>query len=330
MTPTQKNSVLPSLTEIEAALKLVRRFLPETPSYCWPLLCGSSGAEVWMKHENHLPVGAFKVRGGLVYLDALLKKEPKVAGVIAASTGNHGQSVAFAARQHGVRAIVVTPHGNNPEKNAAMRALGAEVIGYGSEFQEALLHSKFLAEREGLHPLPSFHPLLVTGVATFALEWFRAVPHMDVIFIPIGLGSGACGVIAAREALGLSTKVIGVVSEQSPAYAVSFRQGRLTTRSTNTLVAEGVACSTPDPLAFQWIQKYVEDVVTVTDEEALIAMREIFEGTHNVAEGAGALAYAAFRKQRKQWQGKRVGCVLSGGNANLELMSQALATKQGL
>ena len=204
---------------------------------------------MWVKHENHSPVGAFKVRGGLVYLDELLKQQPEVPGIIAASTGNHGQSIAFAAKHRGVRAVIVVPHGNNPEKNAAMRALGADLVEHGGEFQEALEHSRELARSQGLHPVPSFHPWLVRGVATYALEFFRAARELDVVFVPIGLGSGACGVVAAREALGLKTRVIGVVSALAPAYALSFRQRRLVTQSSATRVAEGVACSTPDELA---------------------------------------------------------------------------------
>lgn len=317
---------LPTLDEIESAAALIRPLIPPTPAYSWPLLNEIAGCEVWVKHENHSPVGAFKARGGLVYLDELLKAQPDVPGVIAASTGNHGQSIAFAARHRCVRAVIVVPHGNNPEKNRAMRALGAELIEHGREFQEALEHSRRLAATEGLHPVPSFHPWLVRGVATYALELFRAVPDLDVIFVPIGLGSGACGIIAAREALGLKTRVIGVVSEEAPAYALSFRQRRLVTHATTTSVAEGVACSTPNELALDWLLRHAEDIVTVSDDEALAAMHELLMATHNLAEGAGALAWAAIRKHRNGLREKKVGCVMSGGNASLAILQRALAT----
>ena len=215
---------LPTLSEIEAAKALIRPYIHETPAYRWPLLEAGLGCDLWLKHENHTPVGAFKIRGGLVYMDELKRQQPEVRGVIAATTGNHGQSIAFAAKLNGLRAVIVVPHGNNPEKNAAMRSLGAELVEYGREFQEALEYSRELAAQEGLHAVPSFHPWLVRGVATYGLELFRAVKDLDVVFVPIGLGSGFCGVAAAREALGLKTKIIGVVSELAPAYALSFQQ----------------------------------------------------------------------------------------------------------
>lgn len=319
---------LPTLGEIEAAAALIRPLVPETPCYSWPLLNEAAGCDVWIKHENHSPVGAFKVRGGLVYLDELLKQQPDVPGIIAASTGNHGQSIAFAARHRGVRAVIVVPKGNNPEKNNAMRALGADLAEHGREFQEALERSRELARNEGLHPVPSFHPWLVRGVATYAIEMFRTATDLDVVFVPIGLGSGACGIIAAREALGLKTRVIGVVSAHAPAYALSFQQRRLVTRPSATRVAEGVACSTPDGLALDWLTRHLEDIVTVTDDEALDAMRELFIATHNAAEGAGSLAWAAIRKRRDSLRGLRVGCVLSGGNASLRLFAEAIGNRE--
>ena len=319
---------LPSLAEIEAAKSLIRPHIRETPTYRWPLLEAGLGTELWLKHENHTPVGAFKIRGGLVYMDELKRQEPTVQGVIAATTGNHGQSIAYAARLNGLRAVIVVPHGNNPEKNAAMRSLGAELAEHGSEFQEALEHSRVFAVQEGLHAVPSYHPWLVRGVATYGLELFRSVPELDAVFVPIGLGSGFCGVAAARQALGLKTKIIGVVSEHAPAYALSFAQKQFVEQSSTTRVAEGVACKTPHADALAHVMVHAHDVVTVNDEQALMAMREIVQGTHNIAEGSGALAYAALKKQSQsaEWQGKRVSCVLSGGNASLEMMRRALAT----
>jgi threonine dehydratase len=315
---------LPTLNEIETALALIRPHVRETPTYRWPLLEAGLGCELWLKHENHTPVGAFKIRGGLVYMDELKRQQPEVRGVIAATTGNHGQSIAFAAKLNGLRAVIVVPHGNNPEKNAAMRSLGAELIEHGHEFQEALEYSREIAAQESLHAVPSFHPWLVRGVATYALEMFRAVGDLDAVFVPIGLGSGFCGIAAAREALGLKTKIIGVMSEHAPAYALSFEQRRFVEQPSTTRVAEGVACKTPHREALEHVMRHAHAIVRVNDDEALAAMREIIQSTHHIAEGAGALALAALKKQREAWQGKRVACVLTGGNASMEVLREAL------
>jgi len=328
---------LPSLTEIESAAQLIAPIIPPTPTYAWPLLREQLGCDVWLKHENHTPLGAFKCRGGVVYLDELLKAEPNVPGVVAASTGNHGQSIAWNARRRGVRAVIVVPHGNNPEKNAAMRSLGAELVEHGTEFQHALEHSRELAVRAGLHPVPSFHPWLVRGVATYGLEFFRSVAAqrgntaegtrpLDVVYVPIGLGSGFCGLAAARAALGLNVRLVGVVSAHAPAYALSFRAKRLVTEPSKTQVAEGVACSTPNEAALQWILEHADDVVEVTDDEVLAAMRDLLAATHNLAEGAGAIALAAIKQHRAELAGMSVGCVLSGGNASTLVLRQALGS----
>jgi len=248
-----------------------------------------------------------------------------VRGVIAATTGNHGQSIAFAAKLNGLRAVIVVPYGNNIEKNTAMRSLGAELVEHGEQFQDALEFSRELAAKEGLHAVPSFHPWLVRGVATYGLEMFRAVADLDAVFVPIGLGSGFCGVTAAREVLGLKTKIIGVVSEHAPAYALSFQKRHFVEQSSTTHVAEGVACKTPNQDALQHIIQHAHEVVTVSDDEAMIAMREIIQTTHNIAEGAGALAYAALKKHSHEWQGKRVASVLTGGNASMTMIARALA-----
>ena len=315
---------LPTLADIEAAKALIRPHIRETPAYRWPLLEKGLGCELWLKHENHTPVGAFKIRGGLVYMDELKHRHPDVRGVIAATTGNHGQSIAFAARLNGLRSVIVVPYGNNPEKNAAMRSLGAELVEHGREFQEALEFSRELAAKENLHAVPSFHPWLVRGVATYGLELFRSVADLDAVFVPIGLGSGFCGIAASRQALGLPMRIIGVVSEHAPAYALSFQQRRIVEQSSTTRVAEGVACKTPDKDALDHIIQHAHEIVTVNDEEVVTAMREIIQATHNIAEGAGALAYAALKKHRSQWQGRRVACVLTGGNASMSLLARAL------
>ena len=316
---------LPTLSEIEAAKALIRPHIRETPTYRWPLLENGLCCELWMKHENHTPVGAFKIRGGLVYMYELKRQQPGVRGVIAATTGNHGQSIAYAAKLNGLRAVIVVPHGNNPEKNTAMRSLGAELIEHGSEFQEALEFSRELAAKEGLHAVPSFHPWLVRGVATYGLEMFRSVGDIDAVFVPIGLGSGFCGIAAARAALNLKTKIIGVVSEHAPAYALSFQQRQFVEQSSTTRVAEGVACKTPNKDALEHIIRHAHDIVTVSDDAAISAIREIIQATHNIAEGAGALAFAALKKHSAAWQGKRVACVLTGGNASMSLLAKALA-----
>jgi len=316
---------LPTLSEIEAAKALIRPHIRETPMYRWPLLEADLGCELWLKHENHTPVGAFKIRGGLVYMDELKRKQPNVSGVIAATTGNHGQSIAFAAKLNGLRAVIVVPHGNNPEKNKAMRSLGAVLVEYGEQFQDALEFSRELAAKEGLHAVPSFHPWLVRGVATYGLEMFRSVADLDAVLVPIGLGSGFCGIAAAREALGLKTKIIGVVSEHAPAYALSFRQRQFIQQTSTTRVAEGVACKTPNIDALEYVIRYADAILTVSDEEAVTAMREIIQATHNIAEGAGALAYAAIKQQCEHWQGKRIAAILTGGNASMSLLAQALA-----
>ena len=316
---------LPTLREIEEAGHLIRPHVRETPACRWPLLEEGLGCEAWVKHENHTPVGAFKIRGGLVYLDELRKTQPEVRGVIAATTGNHGQSIACAARENGLRAVIVVPHGNNPGKNAAMRSLGAELVEHGRDFQEALEFSREMAAREGLHPVPSFHPWLVRGVATYGLELFRSVAELDAVFVPIGLGSGFCGLAAAREALGLKTALVGVVSSHAPAYALSFRQGQLVEAPSTTRVAEGVACRTPNADALDLIRHHAREIVTVDDADALAAMGDFLRYTHNLAEGSGALAWAALKKHRGSWRGKRVAVILSGGNAGTEMMRKAVA-----
>lgn len=318
-------SSLPTLAEIEAATELIRPLAPPTPTYRWPLLEQQLGCELWVKHENLTPVGAFKIRGGLVYLNELRKQQAAVRGVIAATTGNHGQSIAFAARESGLRAVIVVPQGNNPEKNAAMRALGAEVVEHGREFQESLEYSRELAEKEGLHAVPSFHPWLVRGVATYALELFQSTPPLDAVFVPIGLGSGFCGLASVKAALGLPTSLYGVVSAAAPAYALSFRAGHVIEQSSQTHIAEGVACKTPHPEAFQWIHQHAEAVETVGDDDALEAVADLLRGTHHLAEGAGALAYAALKAQRERWQGKRVAVILSGANASTDLIRKVAA-----
>ncbi len=314
---------LPTLSQLEAAARTIYAVVPPTPQYAWPLLAGRLGTEVWVKHENHTPVGAFKIRGGLVYFDHF--DAARASGVIAATRGNHGQSVGLAARRHGLDAFVVAPHGNSREKNAAMRALGVELIEHGDDFSESLEYAAGLAAERRLHMVPSFHPLLVRGVGTYGLELLRGAAGLDAIYVPIGLGSGICGVVAAREALGAAAEVVGVVSSLAPAYAESFRARRPIERPTTTCLGDGVAVRTPNPEALEVIWRHVDRVVEVSDEELADAMRLLYECTHNVAEGAGAAALAAVAKERPRLAGRRAAVVLTGGNVDREVFAGVLA-----
>ena len=312
---------LPTLAEIETAAQTVYRTMPPTPQYRWPLLFEHVGTEVWLKHENHTPVGAFKLRGGLVYFSQLEKQN----GVIAATRGNHGQSVALCARQYGMSATIVVPHGNSVEKNAAMRALGARLIEHGHDFQAALEHARSLATQGRLHMVPSFHPALVAGVASASLELFRAVAGIDTLYVPIGLGSGICAAVAARNALGLSTEIVGVVSAHAPAYSNSFRLKKVLEAEVTTRLADGMACRTPEPEALELLWRHVDRIVEVSDDEVAQAIAIIFECTHNCAEGAGAASFAAIRKERARLAGRKVAAVLSGGNIDREVFASVLA-----
>ncbi|WP_296950045.1 threonine dehydratase [uncultured Massilia sp.] len=319
---------LPDLADIEDAAHLVYGAMAPTPQYRWPLLDEALGVEAWVKHENHAPTGAFKVRGGLVYLDRLLRRERGgLAGVIAATRGNHGQSVAFAARRHGIAATIVVPHGNSSEKNAAMRAFGARLVEYGAEFQESREHAIALARRDGLHMVPSYHPDLVAGVATGWLEFFRAQPGLDVVLVPVGQGSGFCAAAAARAALGLTVRLVGVVSAQAPGYLLSFRAGRAVAAPVSTVLADGLACRVPEPQSLQVVLDQADDVVAVDDDEVAHAMRLYYRCTHNLAEGAGAAALAAALQLRANGRldGARIGLPLSGGNVDAALFAPVLA-----
>ncbi|MFT4269082.1 MAG: threonine dehydratase, partial [Xenophilus sp.] len=302
--------------EIAEAQRIVHAALPPTPQYAWPLLAEALGCEVWLKHENHTPAGAFKIRGGLTYFDMLRRTRPEVRHVISATRGNHGQSVGFAARRHGLAATIVVPHGNSVEKNAAMRALGVTLVEHGEDFQAASEHAAALAETQGLHRAPSFDRELVRGVATACVEFFEALRGAppDVLFVPIGLGSGFAAAAAARAHTGVKTRLVGVVSAHATAYLDSWHAGRPVEAPALTRLADGMACRTPVPESLEVIRREAEDVVAVTDEEVAAAMRLLYTATHNVAEGAGAAALAAAMQQRARWAGRRVGAVLTGGN----------------
>jgi threonine dehydratase len=316
---------LPGLDELRRATDLVRTVMPTTPTYSWPLLNARSGAEVWVKHENHSPVGAFKLRGATVYMDSLAREQPNLTGVVAATRGNHGQGVALAARRRGWTAAIVVPYGNSREKNRAMQALGAELIEHGQDFQAANEYATDLAAERGLHKVASFDRKLVVGTGTYALEMFQAANGLDTVYVPIGLGSSICGVIAARAALGLKTKVVGVVAQASPSYALSFAAGKVVPHAADTKIADGLACRLPVEEALAVMLKHVDHIVEVSDDEIRSAMRAVYEDTHNIAEGAAAAAIAAVLKERRQVEGKRVGAVLTGGNVDRELFLEALS-----
>ena len=315
----------PSLAELESAAALVYEFMPPTPQYRWPLLQTRVGTEVWVKHENHTPAGAFKMRGGLVYFDELCR-DGKPAGVVSATRGNHGQSIGFAARQYGIPAAIVVPHGNSVEKNAAMRSLGVELIEHGHDFQAATEAAVEIAAERDWHRVPAFHPWLVRGVGTYALELLRAVPDLHTVYVPVGMGSGLCGVIAARDALGLETRVVGVVSTAAPAFALSYRENCVVSHEVTTRIADGMACRTPVQDALDIARRGGARIVQVTDDEVESAMRALFADTHNVAEGGGAAALAALLQERATMRGRKVAVVVSGGNVDSDVYSRVLAS----
>jgi threonine dehydratase len=315
---------LPTLQELEAAAELVHRHVPPTPQYVPPLLSQRVGAEVWVKQENHTPVGAFKVRGGIVYLDWLRRAHPAATGVVTATRGNHGQSLAFAARLFGLSSVVVVPHGNSREKNAAMRALGAELIEHGDDFHAADHYADELARTRNLFRMPIFDPLLVCGVGTYALELFRSASALDAVYVPIGMGSGACGLAAARHALGLTTRIIGVVSASAPTYARSLAAGHIVECPSTTAIADGIAISRANEASLDVLRHELERIVEVSDADIEAAMRAYFADTHNVAEGAGAAALAALLGEREQMAGKRVAVILTGGNVDADVYARVL------
>ncbi|OWY31160.1 threonine dehydratase [Herbaspirillum robiniae] len=323
MTQTARE-LLPSLTDIEQAAKVVYGGMAPTPQLSWPLLNQALDAEVWVKHENHAPTGAFKVRGGMVYMDKLAREQPGLAGVISATRGNHGQSVGLAAARFGIPATIVVPEGNSREKNAAMRALGVSLVEHGSEFQESREHALHLSQERRLHMIPSYHRDLVAGVSTYWMELFKAQPALDVVLVPVGQGSGMCGAVAARNALGLKTRVIGVVSAHALAYKLSFEEGRKIESPVSTQIADGVACRVPDEQSLAVLRAEVDEVIAVTDDEVMDAMKMYFIATHNVAEGAGACALAAALQMRAQLRGRRIGLTLSGGNVDHDVFARVL------
>ena len=315
-----------SRAELDEATALVHRTLAATPAYRWSLLGQDFGADVWVKHENHLPVGAFKVRGGLVFVDRLLRRRPDVTGLISATRGNHGQSLAFAGAANGLSVRIVVPHGNSSDKNAAMRSLGAEVIEHGHDFQAAREHADLLAAAEpGLELVPIFHPDLMLGVATYALELFEAVPDIDTVYVPIGMGSGICGLMAVRDLLNLTTEIVGVVAERADATARSFAAGRVVPTETADTFLDGVATRSPDPDAIARILDGAARIISIGEDAAADAMRFHFRATHNVPEPAGALALAGLLAEADRARDKRVALIQTGGNVDTETLATVLS-----
>ena len=313
---------------LDTALRTVHGVMAATPQYRWPLLAERYGCEVWIKHENHTPTGAFKLRGGLTYL-AELAAGDLPPGLITATRGNHGQSIPFAAARHGVPVTVVVPEGNSDDKNRAMRGWGAELLVRGRDFDEARQHADRLARERGLAFVPSFHPALVRGVATYALELFEAVADLDAVYVPIGMGSGICAVIGVRDLLGLRTEIIGVTAAGAPAYAESFRAGAPRPQGAARTFADGVACREPDPAALGIILRGAARVLTVSDAEIAEAMRVLYSDTHNIAEGAGAAALAGLAQERERQRGRRVAAILCGGNIDADIFAAVLRGASG-
>ncbi len=317
-------SSLPTLADIEAAAQLIYQDFPATPQYRWALLGERLGTECWLKHENHTPVGAFKIRGGLTYFNQLAQRGALPREVISATRGNHGQSMGWAARRHGVACTIVVPRGNSHEKNAAMRALGVTLVEHGSDFQEAREHAMHLAAERGAHMVPSFHTDLLRGVATYWWEFLRAVPHMAVAYVPIGQGSGACAAIAAKQALGHGVRIVGVVSSHATTYADSIAAGRVVESAVTTQLADGMACRVADQAALDILAPHLDHLVQVSDAEVAAAMHALYTDTHNAAEGAGAAALAAALQEKERLAGQAVGVALTGGNVDAAVFARVL------
>ena len=313
--------------QLHAAADLVQQHMSPTPQYCWPLLSAALNVPVWVKHENMTPTGAFKVRGGLVYLNQLVNQGGRPPGLITATRGNHGQSLPYAARPYGLPVTVVVPAGNSKEKNASIEGWGARLVEAGQDFDEARVAAAALAQEHGLEFVPSFHPLLVLGVATYTLELLTAVPDLKTLYVPIGMGSGICGAIAVRDLLGCSTEVVGVVASGADAMARSFAEGRTVSTAQAKTFADGVATREPNAEALAAILQGAARVVTVPDAQVARAMRLLFRATHQVAEGAGAIGLAAIMQERDSGVAGSgpVGMVLSGGNIDAAQFALVLA-----
>jgi threonine dehydratase len=311
-----------TLDELAAATKTVRTAVAATPAYAWPLLAARTGLDVVVKHENHTAIGAFKIRGGLVYMEALLRAGAKPKGVVTATRGNHGQSVALAAARYGIAAVIVIPEGNSREKNAAMAAFGAELVTAGKDFDESRVVAARIQRERDYHFVPSFHRDLVMGVATYALELFTSHAGLDVVYVSVGMGSGISGLITVRDLLGLRTEIVGVVADNAPAYALSFQAGHVVRTNSAATFADGMACRDPAAEALDIIGKGAARIVRVSENDIAEAIRIYYGTTHNLAEGAGAAPLAGLLQEKSRYAGKRAGLILSGGNIDMPVMAQ--------
>jgi threonine dehydratase len=327
MNVAQATTHLPTIGEVRAAAESVYKLMPPTPQYRWPLLCERLGTEVWVKHENHTPIGAFKARTAIVYAEELLKREPGTRGLMAATRGNHGQSVALAAQRKKLDCVIVVPHGNSASKNAAMRAQGARLIEHGQDFQSSLEHAQKLSAEMGYHLVPPYHRDIVLGVATYWLELFTALPELDVAYVSIGMGSGICSAATVRNGLGVKTKLVGVVSDNAPTYALSFAQRHIVEAPAQAVLADGLSCRRGNESALQVMLENVDHVVRVSEAEVAGAMRIFFTDTHNVVEGAGAGGLAAALKESHELKGKRVAVIATGGNVDADVFARVLSEK---
>ena len=311
-----------TLTELEQASLLVHSVFQATPQYNWPQLCQKTGCDIWVKHENHTPTTAFKVRGGLVLVNALMNSSNPPKGLISATIGNHGQSLAFAGNRAGLPVTIVVPERNNEDQNRAIKAHGANLIIHGHDFEAARQHSLTLQQSLGYRAVAPFERELVLGVATYALELFNAVKNLDTVYVPIGMGSGIAGVIKTRDLLGLKTKIVGVVAEGAPTFALSFKAGKVINTDSANTIADGVKTRSPIQAAFDIIKQGCDHIVTVSDNEIAQAMYQYYQCTHNLAEGAGAITLAALNQEKSLMQGKKVAVILTGGNIDYQRFSQ--------
>src|SRR3954462_1545931 len=318
---------LPTLQEVGEAQKLVHHLMLPTSKISCPLLNQKLEAQVWIKHENHTPIGAFKARSAVFYAAQLFRNGNQIKGMITATRGNHGQSVGLAGQRFNVPDTMGVPHGNSVEKNTAMRSQGARLIEFGQDFQESREHAQKLSEEQGLHFVPPFHRDIVTGVATYWMECLTPVPDLDAVYVPIGMGSGICGACAVRNGLNLKTRIIGVAAEGAPAYALSYEAGRTIEAPVTTLIADGMACRTPDDDAFEIIQKNIDRMVRVSEDELRHALRVYFSDTHNVIEGAGAASLAAALKEKSSVAGRRIALIATGGNVDRDVFTKVLAER---
>jgi threonine dehydratase len=314
-----------TLEELDRAASLVYRVMAPTPQYAWPKLRNRAGCTVWVKHENHTPTDAFKVRGGVVYMDRLMRSQPRIAGVVTATRGNHGQSISFSSARAGIPATIYVPYGNSPDQNASIGSFGARVVEFGKDFDEAKHEAYRVAAAENLHFVPSFHWDLVAGVASYALELFRAVESLDAVYVGVGMGSGICGLITVRDLLGLKTEIIGVSAVNAPATALSFEAGKPVTTPTARTFADGIATREPVADVVETIRRGAARFVKVSEDEMAEAMRVYYDDTHQVAEGAGAAPLAALLQERGRMANKNVGVILTGGNIERTRFLEVLA-----